>query len=329
MTTTTPKPVSGMVAVSARNKKIKPLGYVVWYSVPDRSVPLRALKRAWFKGGLEGACLPNDPRALYLFKRAVRGQQGRVKHDDGSMTETDVVDVLDGAQHCIYQISRVVRDADRREVDYPKALRVIFDKEAQEIKFNRLGDTKLSEVKPMMDEIMDFFEQNTKIVNGHKVRTLVRKYLREDTDEAGGVFGLSGENLRGKAGGVYFVAARHKDRLDGLAECLQELYGEDGSTYGLYSVPLADGRSEREMIRAHHVANTVKEAQEAIDDVAKLLRQDRVNRVRSDVASHWFRKLQALRRRSAEYDSMLKEEQGDVASIIEMMSKQIGKLPVA
>ena len=332
----TPRALRGKVGVSPTNsrgggKTAEIAGFVTWFSIPDRDMKLPDVKRAWIKAGLERECLPKDPRALYLFKRAVRKQQGRTKHDDGSYTEILVKDVLEASQFSIYQTSRVERDKDQRVVEYPPELRVIFNKETDEINFNRLGDTKLAQVKDMQDDIMDFYEGATKVVDGRKVRTLVRNYLKETDDESAGQHGLSGENLRGKAGGVYFVAAKYEERLAGLAECLDELYGKAGDeVYGLYFFPVANDKKTREMIREAHIANTVKEAKQAIRTVGDLLQNaDRQVAIRSDVTRHWTRTLHQLKKRSAEYNDILRDEQDEVESIIRQMDKQVRKLPGA
>lgn len=324
-TATAPQSLSGMVAVS-KGSKVKPLGYIVWFSVPDRPVNIKTLRKHWLLAGLDPKPLPKDPRALYLFKRAMRSQEGKVRQADGTDVQTEVVDVLENGDQSIYQISRVVRDRDERVVDYPKAMRVTFTKTTEDIGFDALGEVKRADLFPMMESIQDHFEQSAKEITGRKVRTLVRDYLKDDSDEEGGKVGLSGENLRGKAGGVYFVAAKYLDDLEGIEQALSALYEADGGVYGLSAVPLADGQSEREMIRAHHVANSVAETKEAIADVAKLLRDDRKAAVRSDVYAHHYRRLQALRRRDAEYAKILREEQEEITDITSMLSKQLDKL---
>lgn len=312
-----------VIAVS-RDSKIKPLGYVVWFSVPDRPVSLKHLKKEWLLAGLDAAPLPADPRALYVFKRAMREQEGREKLANGSVVETDVHDVSETGELCIYQISRVVRDVDKAVVDFPKAMRVIYNKATEEMKFQPLGGVARKDLLPMEEAISEFFTNNAKMIDGRKVRTIVRQFLKDDSDEQSHTVGLSGENLRGKGGGVYFVNAKYVQELDALSQALEALH-KDGSAY-LYSIPLADGASERELVRRHHVANSKKEIEEAIADAAKLLREDRKNAIRSDVAQHHWRKLQSLRRRAAEYNELLKEEQEDVSDAAEMLAKQLSKL---
>lgn len=324
--TSTPQSLSGMVAVS-KGSKIKPLGYICWFTVPDRPINIKTLKKHWLTAGLPSEPLPKDPRALYLFKLAMRTQQGKVKLEDGSVVQTEVVDVMENGDVAVYQISRVVRDRDERVVDYPKAMRVTYHKTTEEIEFNKLGDeVKRTELLPMMTAIQDYFEQNSKMLSGRKLRGIVRDFLKDDSDEQDGKVGLSGENLRGKAGGVYFVVAKYEEDLENLAQCLSRLYESDGGVYGLSIVPLADGKSEREMIRAHHVANSVAETKDAIADVAKLLRDDRKTAVRSDVYAHHYRKLQQLRRRIGLYGEALKDDEAEIESVMSILGKQLDRL---
>lgn len=327
-TSTLPPDVIGV----GKKSKLNVLGYLTWFSVPDRPVSIKKLRKEWLLAGLDPKPLPEEPRPLYLFKRAMRAQEGKVRLDDGTIIETDVKDVLENEEFCIYQISRVVRDVDNRQVDYPKAMRVVYNKAAQELKFDPLREdgqkaVPRAELLPMMESIQDYFDNNGQMIDGKKVRGLVRNFIKDDSDEQGGVVGLSGENLRGKGGGVYFVGGRYKDELEALEAALDSLY-PDGAAY-LHSVPLADAASERELIRRHHLDNTKREIEEAMADVAKLLRADRKHAVRSDVAAHHWRRLRALQRRAAEYKTLLKDENEDIDAATEMLQKQLDKLPAA
>lgn len=317
-----------MIAVShdaVKKGKVKPLGYITWFTVPDQHVSLRKVKKVWQLCGLDPRPLPKDPRAKDTFRRAMREQEkDRRRIDPDTIMETDVTDVVETPEEVVYQISRVARDAEKRVVEFPKAMLAIFNKVNHDISFKPLGGVPRLELVPMMDAINEYFDSHAKTVTGAQVRTLVRNYIRSDFDEEGGQVGLSGENMRGKAGGVYLVLARHAEQLDSLAEFLSEMY-PDNRAY-LYTVPLADGKSERELIRRHHVANTVDEIKTEIEEVRQLLRQDRERGVRSNVAQHHWRKLQQLRRRAAQYSDVLKEEQEEIESFADMLQTQLKQL---
>jgi hypothetical protein len=333
-TTATPQRVKGMMAVS-KNSGVKPLGYVVWFSVPDEDVSIRKLRSSWGAAGLEMSVLPRDQKAVNAFQRAVRQQEGVFRDEQaGTIMETDVRLVVETEQDIVYQISRVVRDLNERQVDYPKALKVWFNKETEDLQYRVMGETRKMDVLPIMDAIQDAYEAAGRSVTGSKVRTLVRNFIREtpyegwrddDGNVHGQVFGLSGENLRGKAGGVYFVLAKHERELESLAEFLHELYAPKGRAY-LHIIPMADGRGERELIRAHHVANTVDEVDTAINEARNLLRADRDRAVRENVVKHHASRLYRMQARAAEYSKVLQEEQEDMAERIELLRRQLRKL---
>lgn len=326
-TTTTPAALEGMVGVGGNAKGVQPLGYITWYSVPQGDVPIAKLRKAWMLAGLDPRPLPKDQRAADIFRRAMRAQEKRHKNEDGTITQTDVKDAVDSAEEIVYQVSRVVRDAEGKVVDYPKALQAIFNKEELDIYFKPLGGVSRSDVIPMMEEINEYYEKNAKTVNGFKVRKIVRDFLRSDDVEQEGQVGLSGENLRGKAGGVYFVLAKYVDQLEGLSQALSELY-PDGAAF-LYSVPLADGSTARELIRRHHIANTMDEAKATIAKVGELLRDSRKRSVRTDVAEHHWNALQGMKRRVAAYKRVLHDEDDEVDETLALLERQINSIPLA
>jgi hypothetical protein len=302
MPTTAPKSIQGMVAVS--DTKIKPLGYLTWFSVPDEAIGLRKLKASLASNGLPITLAPKDTKAIDTFKRSVRAVEGT-------------------SDLCIYQITRLVRNLDEKVIDFPKAMRVIFDKRTEQIDFNPLGDVSRSEVFTMMEEIQDFYDKNASRVTGARVRAVVRNYLKNEPDEQRGIDGLSGENMRGKAGGIYFVPAVHQEQVEALSAMLQEAY--HGRAY-LHAVPLADGKSEREMVRAHHVANTREEMMEAIRETKRLLDPNRDRAPRSDVvAMHWAH-FHALKRRAARYTQLLSDEAEEITDMSQIMQAQLNKL---
>lgn len=311
-----------MIAVGS-GSKIKALGYLVWFSVPDEAVSLRRLRQQLAVHGLSPDLAPKDTKAINTFKKAVREQDGR-KRENGHIRENDVALVTESFEQVVYQVSTLKRDLAENVVDYPKALRVIFNKDDEEIRFNPLREVPRADVLPVMEAIQEFYDKNASKVTGARVRAVVRNYLKSSPSEERGVDGLNGENLRGKAGGIYFIPARHRDQLQALAETLDELY--KGKAY-LHYIPLADSASEREIIRRHHVANTQAEMKEAIQELREILDQPRDRAIRSDVAKNHLARYHALRRRIAEYTAILEDEQEEVMHMGELMKKQLRRLP--
>lgn len=323
MATATPTRPKKMIAVS-KDSKMPVLGHIVWFSVPDEDVSLRRARRLWQLAGLDPKPLPKETSDINAFKRAVRQAEGRVTTDEGHVIETDVRDIPTNDATITYQVSRVVKDRENKVVDYPKALLVWFNKQTNVIDFSPLGEVPRREVLSLMESIQARFEENGKSITGAKVRGLVRSFIKDDDDEQAGMVGLAGENMRGKAGGVYFVLAKFSDQLEGLADFLTELY-PNGRAY-LYTVPMADGASEREMIRRQHAANSIAEIESAIGEARELLREDRKREVRDNVRSHHFRKLERLRRHAGQYADALQEEQDDLNAHLDVLNRQLRQL---
>lgn len=315
--------VRDMMAVS-KDSDIAPLGYIVWFSVPNADVSVRRVRKHWGLAGLDMTIVPSDPKQPDAFKRAVRAQESRVREPNGNVVETDVREVVSDADTITYQISRVVRDREEKIVDFPKALKVTYRKFDGELDFQPLGQVSPRDVLPMIKEIQAAYEANGNAIPGSKVRSLVRDFIKDDSHETSGKVGLSGENLRGKAGGVYFVLARFGEQLDALAEFLSHVY-PDGRAY-LYTVPMADGATEREMIRRHHVNNSIAEAEEAIAEARLLIREDRQRGVRENVRKHHFAKLERAKIRTAMYAEALQAEQEDVNARLEVLNRQLRKV---
>ena len=176
----------------------------------------------------------------------------------------------------------------------------------------------------MVLQIQDWYDANTTSVTGAKVRGIVRGYLRNQPDDEREIFGLSGENLRGKGGGIYFIPAKHRDELDSLAAMLDELYS-DHRAY-LHYVPMADGASERDIIRRHHIANTRSEMAEAIAATKALIQAERDRGLRSNVVAHHRANFRQLERRTREYAAILQDEHDEINMMARVLSKQLDKL---
>lgn len=311
-----------VMAVSGTD--LRALGFLSWFSVPDEPVGLRKLKKTLTVHGLPPTLAPKDSKAINVFKRALREQEGKHRLDDGRIRENIVGLVVETPRDCVMQVSTTLRDQAEQVIDYPKALRVIFNKETEEIRFNPLGGVKRSEVLEVMDAIEAFYEANSSKVTGAKVRGIVRNYLKSSPDEQRDVEGLSGENLRGRAGGIYFIPVKHQGELEALQGFLSELYPDDRAY--LHMVPLADTASEREIIRRHHIANAKEELEEAIKDARNLIRADRDRSARSNVVAHHWAKYHAMLRRSADYRNILEEDVEEIEQQREILKKQLDKL---
>lgn len=315
--------LKGMVAVS-KAPKDSLLGYITWYSVPDVSISLGKLRSALLANGINPDLAPDNNRAINVFKRAMREQEGR-RRENGHIIDTDVADVVETPKDCVYQVSVLRRDAQERVVDYPKAVRVIFNKDTDALRFNFLDqDVNRSDVVDMVDRIQAYFKREQKKVTGARVRTLVRTYLRSEPDEKRGIEGLSGTNLRETSGGIYFIPAQHASKLAALTEVLNECY--PGRAY-LHAVPLADSSTEREIVQRHFMSDVTEQVDDTVAELADLLSDpNRKREIRSDYAKRKWSEHEALRRKADRYSKLLGKQQRDVAEKADILKAQLEKL---
>lgn len=319
---TTPRSLKGTVAV-ALDSGVKPLGYLTWFSIPDENVKLSRLKRMLGVHALPTELAPRDTKALNVFKRALREQDGRHR-ENGHIRDNTVAKVTENEAECVYQVTSLVRNLDEKIIEYAKSFRATFDKRTEGLNFRPLAGANRAEVQEIVLQIQDWYDANGTSVTGAKVRGIVRGYLRNQPDDERGIFGLSGENLRGRAGGIYFIPERHRDELDSLADMLEELYPEHKAY--LHYIPLADGASEREIIRRHHIANTRSEMAEAIAATKALIAAERERGLRSNVIAHHRAEFRQLERRTREYAAILQDEQEEIVMMSRVLSKQLDKL---
>lgn len=319
---TTPRSLKGAVAVGL-DSDIKPLGYVTWFSIPDENVKLSRLKRMLGVHGLPTELAPKDTKALNVFKRAMREQDGRHR-ENGHIRENTVAQVTENPAECVYQVTSLLRNLDEQVIDYAKAFRAVFDKRTEQLSFRPLAGANKREVQAVVTQIQDWYDANGASVTGAKVRGIVRGYLSNQPDDERGIYGLSGENLRGKGGAIYFIPAKYRDELEWLSEMLGELYS-GGRAY-VHFIPMADGASERELVRRHHTANTRQEMAEAITATKALIAADRERGLRTNVIAHHRANYRQLQRRTKEYAELLRDEQDEIVSMSDMLGKQLDRL---
>lgn len=313
----------GLVAVG-KDSGITPLGHIVWWFIPDGDVNLAELRDKWVAAGLDPRPLPDMPRDVDLFRRAVRGEAGRKEAGDEITIETDVRDIPTNDSFVTYQVSRVVKDSANVIVEYPKALTVRYDRFTQEITFQYTPQDEVA--LEMVDSIKARYEASQKTITGNKVRALIREYLTNDWDESANIVGLSAESMR-PSGGVYFVLHRWGAQIEALGRFVDDIYeGEDAA---ICSVPMADGASEREMVRRAHINNSIAEINKAITEGQELLRNDRKRAVTDATRQHHFQKLARLRRHAADYAAALQDEQEDVSARLALLGTQLDKLIAA
>lgn len=288
------------------------LGHIVLFVVPNQPVPATKLARLWKEAGLDTGLIPEDRKAVNAFQVACRSvETRRAMNGSAKRAEVKVDEVLNDADACIYQVTRLVRDRENRVIEHPKAMRLTFDKSDQSIKTEELEHDAFTALKGLDAEIRDHFDRNAKRVPGAKIRTTVR-YLLEQ---------MQAQNLRRGSGGVYFAPRAGHKVLLGVKHVLDGLYGENADWHLL---PCANGESEREMVARHLKLNVLEELAAKLAATREYLKSGKA--MRSDKFARERSEYQRLLALTEDYKALLGTNLAEVDESLNLLQKQLGKL---
>jgi hypothetical protein len=301
------------------------LGRLTLFTLPDQEVKGSQLLRSWAKHGLDVDALPEARQPVHIFQTACSSvKRRRATSGAGDRMQVTADEVADNGT-CDYQIGVKVWDVANKVIEYRRDMLVTFDKRTSQITTDSDGsDPRLREIE---QAIRDHFDANAKTVPGQKVRNAVRATL----------LSLGAQNVRRKAGGVYFVPATYvrtrngigetvptKPVLDGLHDVLADLYGDDAD---FHIIPLANADGEREMVRRHFVINANERAAALSLRAINRLREGSGKRaVRSDLMANLWNERRELLMAVEQFEELVSVEQKDLAANLRDLDASLRKL---
>lgn len=279
---------SNVKAVGTANAKgLTLLGNIGMFTLPDEPKSGTKLVRAWSTHGLPIDFLPDKREAVHIYQSACRSVETRRANGSSKRVEVKVDEVLHNAKECVYQITRLVRDETEQIIEHPKAMTLSFEKVKSEIHVRELED--YDALRGIEDAIRSHYKANTKTVPPKAIRTAVRELL----------LSLGAQNLRRKAGGVYFIPIEYRPTgqgqsrkklptepmLDGLKAAFADLYGDRAD---FYTIPLVNDEGAREMVSKHFTLNVKAQSDELVQTIVNRVRAGKGRTVRADlVANLW------------------------------------------
>lgn len=299
------------------------LGRLAMYTLPDEERNGAKLVRAWHKHGLDVDDLPEARQPVHVFQSACASVKARrTIGKDGSRTEI-TADEVDNNGTCVYQITVKIWDQANKTIEHEQAIRVNFDKQKSTIAFDHLGskDPRLAEIEA---SIQAHFDANAKTVPGQKIRNAVRATLLK----------VGAQNLRRKAGGVYFVpvewqpngkAVPTKPILDGLAGVLEELYGNEKADF--HTIPLASDEGAQAMVAKHFTLNVREKAEELTVKALNRVRAGKGQRnVRSDLIVGLANDRRKLEQSYKQFADLVTLEKGDIETNLKALDAAMDEL---
>lgn len=302
------------------------LGRLAFYTLPDEERNGAKLVRAWAKHGLDLDDLPEARQPVHVFQSAcasVKSRRATNGNDDRIEVVTDEVHNNGGSKGtCIYQITVKVWDQANRVIEHEKAIRATFDKGKSEISFDHLGykDPRLAEIEKA---IRKNFDANAKTVPGQKIRNAIRTTLLK----------LGAQNMRRKAGGVYFVpvawqpnghAELTKPTLDGLRAMLKDLYGADAD---FYTIPVVNDEGAQEMVAKQFTLNVREKTQELMVKALSRVRKGKTERaVREEMVANLYAERRRIAGAVQQFEKLVELEKGDIEANLRDLDEALTKL---
>lgn len=282
------------------------LGFYVVSSIPDAGVSAAKLRRAWIGAGMDPALVPKTRKAVHAFQVACRSIETRRSAKNGSKRTVEVLvtEVLENADECVYQVTHQVRDKENRIIEHPKAMRVIFTKADESIRWEPLDELIMDNeaLNNLGESIRQHFEDNANKVPGAKVRDALRRTFES----------LNGTTIA--KGKLWFIPKAGRSSLDDLAEALASVYGKS-ENYEFTAIPVASTEGQRELVERHFTMNVTDECNKLLADITARLKDDQPD-IRSD-------RLRNMLERKRELEKLVEKYRNALDLSLEQVDQQV------
>jgi hypothetical protein len=186
------------------------------------------------------------------------------------------------------------------------------------------GSAKRVEVK--VDEVLHNAKECV-----YQITRLVRGAVRELLQS------LGAQNLRRKAGGVYFVPAEYLPPhgngsrkkqptgplLDGIQGALADLYGDRAD---FYTIPLVNDEDARAMVAKHFTINVTEQSKELVTKVVNRVRAGKGRTVRADLVANLWNERRKIAGAVDDFTALVDFERAELDANLRDIDKAIGEL---
>lgn len=282
------------------------LGYLTWYSVTGVTAPHDHLVRALINAGLDSN-LPLPPKDDNVFRRvSAKAERKRVPTSDEGIYENFLVREVGYDDENVYR--RIVAekvDGKGRKLGYEQLYDVTFHRPTAQIIARQLGPTSVVATE-MVEMIKQLFVRERGTLNSYAVREWLRHF----------VVSLNGTPTR--SGGVYFVAVKHKDKIEALKKFAAAVRPGD---VRVHVVPLIDDRDQREMLRNAYEADTSDAIDKLLTEINEIRTKNR--KITQARYEEFLNSYHALTEKTTEYGELLEEKLSTTHSRLDIFMKSM------
>lgn len=289
------------------------LGWIVFFTVTDEPIARQQLVDWFTELNLDASMLPPEIKAIDAYKKATSEAKESYPMSDGRQAFVLCRDVNTTGDYIRRQITREIKDVKRKSLDYSAAITATFyrgvgSKAKLDLRLHSdvLEHEEHDHMEMIQKAIEVRFERYYRMLDGNKLRAVVRNYLKQP---------LNGIEIRG---GVYFVHASRNEELTRLAELVNRF----GGGCMMHAVPIVNLERERAFIAKAFET----EASNNLGDIAKEVKEALANNVTPAVYTRLKKRYDEVLARAEEHIVTLEVSQDMTAAAAEVAHDLLARL---
>ncbi|MEQ2529056.1 DUF6744 family protein [Bacillaceae bacterium CLA-AA-H227] len=238
------------VAAIESEKDQSIIGHLCWYSVGEDNYDRNELRKALLQNGFEESDLPNEIRATDAFRRATKDiETKRVETNKEGVYKNYIVrNVCTNEQFIQRNIVEETVDSKGQKLSYQENEAILlFNRNNENISKAVINAGGMAE--ELAEEACKLFELYKTCHNGQAVRYMANDILKT----------MSPTPVR-PSGGVYFIPAKHEDKLRRLVNLISSL-----SKGEAFMIPLIKTDENQDMLQRkllEHLHSTLTSCQD-------------------------------------------------------------------
>lgn len=294
------------------------LGRLLWYSVSEPKIEYDKLEARMKELGISTGYLPPRTRGVDAFRLSCKASQKRRIRDGAILENYMLREVVCDDDRVIQHIMQERVDSKGETLSYEKVGKAIYYRPDAANPKGRIAvvneapfyDERLTDiVTSILADIENDWRDRVVYLHANAIRGVINRILSD----------CSTIRVR-RSGGVFFSPEEYKDRVNTLAELLNDLDGE----CHMHAIPLVDTESEREMLLAAFENEAVKEIERSMDEMAALLKSGK--KITVHQASQYVEKHKRLTDQALEYSELLDDQLSRSTTGLEMFKKQVNQM---
>lgn len=289
------------------------LGRIVFFTITDEMISRTDLVTWFDELKLNPELLPPEIKAIDAYKKATSEAKEHYPLSDGREAFVLCRDVTTTGDYIRRQITREIKDVKRKSLAYSPAITATFYRgvgSKAKLDLRLHSDVLETEEQGHMETILKLievrFERYYRMLDGNKLRAVVRNYLKGP---------LNAIEIRG---GVYFVHASRDAELDNLATLVNRF----GGGCMMHAVPIVNLERERAFIAKAFE----QEASNNLADITKRVKEAMAANVSPAIYTRLKREYDDVLSRAEEHIVTLEVSQDMTAAAAELAHNALARL---